>query len=102
MSYAQAQNIQPSHAQNKRFDYNKYVEEIQARLGSESVFRQGQQSSFNQYLASDIERFRKDLSYYGAENNGVRRAAVDHGYVSDSLANSGIGGSHALMHNSGV
>ncbi|CDW87188.1 UNKNOWN [Stylonychia lemnae] len=74
MMYQQQEGSPSNMIPQKRFDYNQYIQEIQNKLGSDSVFRQKQ--SFNNYMQKDINQFQKDLSAVSENEVSLSQANV--------------------------
>eukprot|EP00347_Sterkiella_histriomuscorum_P011090 403373790 len=75
----------------KKFDYNNYVQELQQKLGSEQVFKQRQ--SFNQYMAGQVDNFRKDLSQVTEGHNEISMSNM-HAYRQGARPDAALGGGY--------
>ena len=71
----------------RRFDYNQYVNEIHQKLGSDSQFKT---KSFNNYIANEIDHFRKDLSNNNNGQNGYPTSGNEDPSTNQNLSMSQI------------
>ena len=57
--------------EKKRFDQMNYIQEIQAKLGSDNAFRSNnsnQQQQFSDYISNEISKFRKDVHQFNEDS----------------------------------